>query len=757
MTKRNAGRVVIRLDLRGQEELKRRLDELGPAGQRMGRDLEKAMQPVKREGRLGKAAMMELGESVEDVARQAGPLGGVLTALGLAGLAMAAGLGAAALALRKVFVLMERSREAAAYGAQLETVARVTGVATDRVMDFRSALRLADGDAQAADASLEKFAERLGEYRNTGQGEGKDAFEFLGLTGGDFERLPVEDALDRVLAALAEIDDPSRRVSLAEMLGLGDALPLLQQTGDEMQRTLDRAAEINAALSPETLRAFAQAQQAILDAQLRRERAEQLGARATLDLEVRRQELLADGEQLRAAALSFLLPLQERERDVLREQVELLEGRSSALARLMPGAGGGFQLADAARQMAEWLGVTEELNEELQRTAEFVAPVAELFNAPPTDPLNPQSDFWVNGMLAGAQRQAETSLERRRELESLVEQQLTGLMTPLQRVEQLESDLTEARRIGLDITEDQIAAIVAEARERAGLVEGLEAELQRRQEIADMMQVVPRLRPDPASIKDPVADDAPGTVGNGIVTKDSAAKVEAAERADAYRQAIEDDQAAFASTTARFVADGVRAGAERGWAGAMDTMRRRLADMLYESIFESVRDGLLDALEGTDVGGGGGFWATAAGFVGSIFGGGGGAAGAAAGAAGGVGKATGAELGTALLGMDTGADILVGGNPGIDRNVVSINDQPAFRVSAGERMRVEPAIGGGGGPPVIQQFFTFDARNAVMTEDLLADFQQRADQSAARAAAGAFGAGESNAAQRAREAQYQYR
>ncbi len=705
MASRNAGSVVIRLDLRGQEELKRRLDELGPAGERLGRDLSKAMQPVQREGRLAKATVLELGDAVEDVAREAGPLGAVLMSIGPAGLAMAAGLGAAALALREVFLLMERSREVADYAAQLDTVARVSGVAADRVMDFRTALRLADGEAEQADASLEKFAERLGEYRNTGQGEGRDAFTFLGLTGGDFDRLPVEDALDRVLDALREIEDPSRRLSLAEMLGLGDAAPLLQRSADEIERMVARAEELNSALSTETLRAFAEAQREFNELELRRERAQQLSARATLDLELARERLMVRFEEQRAAALSFLLPLQERERDVLREQLDLVNGRAAAQLALMSGQNGfgAAVFATASRKMAEWLGVTESLNAELARTEALVEAISR-----PLDPFDPQSDFWVNNITPSPDRGAHLSLERRAELEALVASSLQGLMTPLDRVRQLEAELNAAREAylstgdeALRITDAQIASIIAEARERAGLVEGLDAELRVRQEIADMSRVVPRLRPDHENAPKPEVDaNAPGSVGNGI--EDLEAQ-KAKAMADAYREALQSDREKFAATTADFVAQGVLAGAERGWAGALEVMQRRLVAMLYDAIFESVRNGVMQAFANGGGGGGG---------VGSF-------------------------LSSLLPGFDRGADLLVGGRPGVDRNLVSINGQPAFRVSAGERMRVEPAMGGAAAQGGVHQHFHLHAEGAVMTQELMETLSRRADQSAAAAVQGA--------------------
>lgn len=59
-----------------------------------------------------------------------------------------------------------------------------------------------------------------------------------------------------------------------------------------------------------------------------------------------------------------------------------------------------------------------------------------------------------------------------------------------------------------------------------------------------------------------------------------------------------------------------------------------------------------------------------------------------------------------LPGFATGGDITVGGAPGVDRNVLSLNGTPVARVSQGETVSVRP--GGGGDGTVIQQFNTYN-------------------------------------------------
>jgi hypothetical protein len=733
MASRNAGSVVIRLDLRGQEEMKRQLDELGPAGKRLGRDLENAMKPVGTQGKIVKGAMNEAGQAVEGLARQAGPLGSVFLGLNpiLTGIGIA--VGALALAVREVFVLMDRSRETAEFAAGLETVSREAGIATDEVLGFRTALQLADGDAAAADSSLKKFSERLGEFRNTGQGEGKDAFAVLGLTGPEFDRLPVEDALDRVLEQLARIEDPSRRLSLAEMLGLGDAAPLLQRAGDDIARIRTEADAINAAFTEGTLAEFAAAAETIRLAQARAERARQLQSLATLDAEVARQEAIAGFENRKAALLAERIPVEERSLELLGLQRIELETQLERLERAWEGDRTAAAFLPVVRRELETItGWYQRRAEEAERAAEAEERMAALTARAERDLANsfvaaPAADPATN-----------LTLERRRELEALVEAQLRSLMTPLERVAVLEADLRLARAAGFEITEAQIEQILTEARAREGLVSGLGDELAARQAILDAGAVVPRLRPAKrgSGVLDGLEDPA--------AAKFKVQQDQAAEAGQVLEAAIERDRAALASGVARFAADGFRAGMTRGLDGALGTMRDRLSDMLMDVFFNSMRNGMMNALNGLSVGSGGlgGLVRGAAGLFGLSIGGG--AAGGAAGFVPGPGVKT--------PGLDGGGDLLIGGR-GMDRSLLSIDGSPVARVGAEERVRVVPR-GGEGARPAVHQHFHMHAEGAVMTSELMASLQAQANDTAAVAVAESVDIADARAARRAKRSRY---
>jgi hypothetical protein len=77
-----------------------------------------------------------------------------------------------------------------------------------------------------------------------------------------------------------------------------------------------------------------------------------------------------------------------------------------------------------------------------------------------------------------------------------------------------------------------------------------------------------------------------------------------------------------------------------------------------------------------------------------------------------IGTGSIANLSSLLPGLATGGTI--GGFPGIDRNVLSLNGMPVARVGRGEMLRIEPNNDNGARGAI-----HFDLRGAVMTQDLL--------------------------------------
>jgi len=106
------------------------------------------------------------------------------------------------------------------------------------------------------------------------------------------------------------------------------------------------------------------------------------------------------------------------------------------------------------------------------------------------------------------------------------------------------------------------------------------------------------------------------------------------------------------------------------------------------------------------------------------------------GGGGGIGGAIGG-----LFGFAQGGGGIIGGRPGTDRNVLSLNGKPFAKVSQGESLSISPtgrAASPGGGGTVVQQFFTLDARGGITTPELLQHVNAIASQKAAQAGQAAF-------------------
>ncbi|HEU0223402.1 MAG TPA: phage tail tape measure C-terminal domain-containing protein [Paracoccaceae bacterium] len=117
-------RTSVRLSVVGGRETKAELAAIGEAGQRSLARIGQATQPASAGLRALDAAAGEVRQGIDQFAARAGPLGGVLGALGPAGLAAAAGIGGMAAALA---IGLRDLAEAERLSLRLEQVLRATG------------------------------------------------------------------------------------------------------------------------------------------------------------------------------------------------------------------------------------------------------------------------------------------------------------------------------------------------------------------------------------------------------------------------------------------------------------------------------------------------------------------------------------------------------------------------------------------------------------------------------------------------------
>lgn len=701
MAEKKAGSVVIKLDLRGQEELKRRLEELGPTGERVWRDLSRGARPAQQGFQAVDQARKQLQGGIDDLASRAGPLGGFLTSIGPWGVAAAAGLGVLALALREVFMLMERSRETAFWAEELENIERASGLAAESVMSLVSAVELAGGEAAPILAGLEELSKRIGEYRARGEGEARDAFDILGIRDLVDGGADVTTILDTVIDRMREIQDPTQRQVIADKLGLRDAAPLLQQTNEEMDRLLDTAERINASLSGAAIQRFANAASAIREAELRAERAGQLESLATLDLAVQRAEAAARIAEWRASVTLERVDLEERST----EQLQLQEARLIRIAESQRAQLASDSLPAMFRpEVADNLARTEEQLREIQNR---LFEMGRMDMASGIDTASALANF--RAMVAGwndpGSSADEVPAERRRELEALLEQSYRATLTPLQQLRQYEADLNQARAAGITIGEenieitqqliDQLVALRAEAlglhpkldqltddqRKLAGAIEGtldpleqqkqlLEELLRPSTEAADRLErlfALWRESPEHADIIiaeiEAVKEALHGAEGDNVI------RVE--DRFPGLRKMAEEYENLTTAIDAggTRILDGIGDGLADIATGAgsvgdaFEDMGERILRVLAEIAIQRMVIGPIA----------GAFDQALTSWMNNS----------------GAGSGTGT---TPLPKHDTGASYTFKGNPGVDQNVLALNGQPFAQVSRNEDLHIIPAL-----------------------------------------------------------------
>lgn len=210
----------------------------------------RAAQRFSANANLGKALDNVFSRSRQSIfdqgAKRVGVLGGALEALGPAGLAAAAGMGAAALALNRAHAAMEMADEIADTATQL-------GVTTDLLQEYRYAARLAGSETKDADKAIQGFTQALGLAGN-GAARQLKVFKALGFSQVDLRSFgSAEQGLQAVADKIAALDSEADRQAFASKLGLTPLLPLLRQGADGIGRLRQEARDLGVVMSEEVI------------------------------------------------------------------------------------------------------------------------------------------------------------------------------------------------------------------------------------------------------------------------------------------------------------------------------------------------------------------------------------------------------------------------------------------------------------------------------------------------------------------------
>jgi hypothetical protein len=233
-------------------QVKREFGEVGRAGEQMERKIRdgaKAMSPALR---ALDAAAGELKGTLESNASAAGGLGNVLRSIGPVGFAAAAGIGAIVLGFNQ---LNTASRAATDTLGEIYTASLRLNTSVEFLQEWRYAMVQTGEDARVVDATLGRFAVKLGQLTTSPAGELRQKLSLFGFTEADIQQMrTIEDALPVIADRIRDLGTAAQDAALLEALGLKEMQPLLQQGADAINNLRQQARDMGIVLDEEVIR-----------------------------------------------------------------------------------------------------------------------------------------------------------------------------------------------------------------------------------------------------------------------------------------------------------------------------------------------------------------------------------------------------------------------------------------------------------------------------------------------------------------------
>lgn len=196
-----------------------------------------------------KAARNEAAALGNDMAGRLGKAGSVLSAMGPAGLAAAAGIGAMAAAGGAALkVTVDAVSAAMSYADAMAALEDKTGLSSKALQEFEIAAKLGNTSIDAISTAVSKMQK--------GIAENSESFKRLGLNLKDLKTMAPEQQFKAVAVAIESINDPAQKtLARYTLLGKGG-----QEVAGAMKAIASGATELGGALSGPALKAAADLQ-----------------------------------------------------------------------------------------------------------------------------------------------------------------------------------------------------------------------------------------------------------------------------------------------------------------------------------------------------------------------------------------------------------------------------------------------------------------------------------------------------------------
>jgi uncharacterized membrane protein YgcG len=239
----SGGSITLRLGVKGAEEVKAALRELGPVGARALEQLEAASNKAGRATEGFGAALTAVFDRtrlgvIEEGSAKIGVFGSAIEKLGPAGLAAAAGIVVMATAFEQAMKSME-------WAEDLKKASETIGVSVEKLQGFDFAAKESGIGIEAFRSALQAGNVALGAFQSgVGDAKLKKAFEGLGFTREQARTFnDVGDLLPVLADKISHLGSTAEQVKLAQAFGLEALLPLLREGSagfEELQAQADK-------------------------------------------------------------------------------------------------------------------------------------------------------------------------------------------------------------------------------------------------------------------------------------------------------------------------------------------------------------------------------------------------------------------------------------------------------------------------------------------------------------------------------------
>jgi hypothetical protein len=226
--------------------------------QKMGVDGKAGLEKIQQGAQRVAPALRAVDEAahlakdrVGEFAHEAGPLGRILGAIGPAGFAMAAGLGASILVFER---LKESSREAVRELGEIFEQSHRLATSTTFLQEWRFAVLGIGQAATVADSALDAFATRLGQVSSEIGRTALKGLHELGFTDEEVHNMrSVEDVLPEIAERISRVQSATERMAIARKLGLDPLLPVLSRGREAFDEAAKAAHNMGYILDEELL------------------------------------------------------------------------------------------------------------------------------------------------------------------------------------------------------------------------------------------------------------------------------------------------------------------------------------------------------------------------------------------------------------------------------------------------------------------------------------------------------------------------